>query len=114
MCAASISRAHRGRRTGGGRQGERDKLLLTLIYRDGLRVPEAVDLRWSDFDLEAAKDRALQVRRLKGSKDAIHTLEPDTGRLLKRMERAADGQYVFGLSVAARCRWMPSRVSASA
>jgi hypothetical protein len=30
--------------------GERDKLLLTLIYRHGLRVSEAVDLRWSDFD----------------------------------------------------------------
>ena len=36
-----------------GRQGERDKLLLTLIYRHGLRVSEAVDLRWSDFDLES-------------------------------------------------------------
>jgi 2-dehydropantoate 2-reductase len=45
--------------------------------------------------LEAAKDRALHVRRPKGSKDAIHTLEPDTARLLKRLERAADGQYVF-------------------
>ena len=78
-----------------GRQGERDRLLLTLIYRHGLRVSEAVDLRWSDFDLEAPKARTLHVRRLKGSKDSIHTLEPDTARLLKRMERESDGQYVF-------------------
>jgi integrase len=73
-----------------GRQGERDRLLLTLIYRHGLRVSEAVDLRWSDFDLEAPKARTLHVRRLKGSKDSIHTLEPDTARLLKRMERESD------------------------
>ena len=52
-----------------GRQGERDKLLLTLMYRHGLRVSEAVDLRWQDFDLEAPKDRTLHVRRIKGSKD---------------------------------------------
>jgi integrase len=38
-----------------GRQGERDKLLLTLIFRHGLRVSEAVDLRWSDFDLDAGR-----------------------------------------------------------
>ena len=78
-----------------GRRGERDRLLLTLIYRHGLRVSEAVDLRWSDFDLEAPKARTLHVRRLKGSKDSIHTLEPDTARLLKRMERESDGQYVI-------------------
>ena len=78
-----------------GRLGERDKLLLTLIYRHGLRVSEAVDLRWTDFDLDAPKARPFHVRRLKGSKDAVHTLEPDTARLLKRMKADADGLYVF-------------------
>jgi integrase len=78
-----------------GRQGDRDKLLLTLIYRHGLRVSEAVDLRWSDFDLDAPKSRTLYVRRLKGSKDATHTLEPDTVRMLKRAQADADGLYVF-------------------
>jgi site-specific recombinase XerD len=34
-----------------GRRGERDRLLLTLIYR-GLRVSEAVDLRWTNFNLD--------------------------------------------------------------
>jgi integrase len=78
-----------------GRQAERDKLLLTLIYRHGLRVSEAVDLRWTDFDLDAPKARPFHVRRLKGSKDAVHTLEPDTARLLKRMKADVDGPYVF-------------------
>ena len=78
-----------------GRQGERDKLLLTLIYRHGLRVSEAVDLRWSDFDLERPKNRTLHVRRLKGSKDSVHTLEPDTVGMLKRLHAETDGHYVF-------------------
>lgn len=78
-----------------GRQAERDRLLLTLIYRHGLRVSEAVDLRWTDFDLDAPKARPFHVRRLKASKDAVHTLEPDTARLLKRMKGDADGPYVF-------------------
>ena len=77
-----------------GRQGERDKLLLTLIYRHGLRVSEAVDLRWSDFDLETPKNRTLHVRRLKGSKDSVHTLEPDTVGMLKRLHAQTDGHYV--------------------
>ena len=80
---------------GVGRHGERDKVLLTLIYRHGLRVSEAVDLRWTDFDLDAPKARPFHVRRLKGSKDGAHTLEPDTVRLLKRFQGDADGPYVF-------------------
>jgi type 1 fimbriae regulatory protein FimB/type 1 fimbriae regulatory protein FimE len=78
-----------------GRQGERDKLLLTLIYRHGLRVSEAVDLRWTDFDLDAPKGKRFHVRRLKGSKDSVHMLEPDTARMLKRMQAGSDGPYVF-------------------
>jgi integrase len=78
-----------------GRQGERDKLLLTLMFRHGLRVSEAVDLRWTDFDLDAPRDRPFRVRRLKRGTDAIHTLEPDTVRALKRLKAGTDGSYVF-------------------
>jgi integrase len=60
----------------------------------GLRLSEAIDLRWSDFDLES-KQRTLFVRRLKGSKDSVHTLEPDTVRMLKRHQEQSDGNYVF-------------------
>jgi integrase len=77
-----------------GRQPDRDKLLLTMMFRHGLRLSEATDLRWSDFDLES-KQRTLFVRRLKGSKSATHTLEPDTVRMLKRAKEQSDGHYVF-------------------
>jgi integrase len=77
-----------------GRQPDRDKLLLTMLFRHGLRLSEATDLRWSDFDLES-KQRTLFVRRVKGSKPSTHTLEPDTVRMLKRAQEQADGNYVF-------------------
>jgi integrase len=77
-----------------GRQPERDKLLLTMLYRHGLRLSEAIDLRWSDFDLES-KARTLFVRRVKGSKSSTHTLEPDTARMLKRAKEGSDGNFVF-------------------
>jgi hypothetical protein len=35
-----------------GRYPERDKLLLRLAYRHGLRASEAVGLRWDSFDLD--------------------------------------------------------------
>ena len=53
------------------RHGNRDWLIGLLIYRHGLRVSEACDLRWDDIDL--AK-RTIIVRRLKGSTDSATTL----------------------------------------
>ena len=49
---------------------------------------------WTDFDLDAPKG-SFHVWRLKGSKDSVHTLEPDTAQLLKRLQSDADGPYVF-------------------
>jgi integrase len=40
-----------------GRNGERNRLLLTLMYRHGLRVSEVIALRWRDFDLDAPRDK---------------------------------------------------------
>ena len=46
------------------RHGHRDWLIALLIYRHGLRVSEACDLRWDDIDLPR---RTITVRRLKGT-----------------------------------------------
>jgi site-specific recombinase XerD len=75
------------------RYGARDYLIGLLIYRHGLRVSEACDLRWDDLDL--AK-RTIIVRRLKGSDDSTHYLERDELAGLKALRRQ-DGQqsYVF-------------------
>ena len=54
------------------RHGHRDWLIGLIIYRRGLRVSEACDLRWDDIDLPK---RTIIVRRLKGSTDSVHYLE---------------------------------------
>jgi site-specific recombinase XerD len=55
-----------------------------LIYRHGLRVSEACDLRWDDIDLGK---RTVIVRRLKGSTDSSHYLERDELAGLKALQR---------------------------
>ena len=56
------------------RHGHRDWLVGLMIYRHGLRVSEACDLRWDDIDPAA---RTTTIRRLKGSRDSTHYLERD-------------------------------------
>ena len=76
------------------RHGQRDWLIGLLIYRHGLRVSEACDLRWDDIDL--AK-RTIAVRRLKGSTDSVHYLERDELAGLRRLhrEQGSKAGYVF-------------------
>ena len=76
------------------RYGHRDWLIGLLIYRHGLRVSEACDLRTDDLDL--AK-RTIHVRRLKGSVDSVHYLERDEVAGLKRLQREQEPKsaYVF-------------------
>jgi site-specific recombinase XerD len=79
------------------RHGHRDWLIGLLIYRHGLRVSEACDLRWDDIDLTK---RTIIVRRLKGSTDSSHYLEKDEHKALGELWRAYAKQgiksaYVF-------------------
>jgi site-specific recombinase XerD len=76
------------------RYGHRDWLIGLLIYRHGLRVSEACDLRWDDLDLPK---RTIAVRRLKGSTNSVHYLERDELAGLKRLQReqSAKSGYVF-------------------
>ena len=66
------------------RHGPRDWLIGLMIYRHGLRVSEACDLRWDDIDLAA---RTIVIRRLKGSRDRTHYLERDELAGLRRLAR---------------------------
>jgi len=79
------------------RHGHRDWLIGLIIYRHGLRVSEACDLRWDDIDL---RKRTVIVRRLKRSTDSIHYLERDELNGIKLLQRQQQAEgvkaaYVF-------------------
>jgi site-specific recombinase XerD len=79
------------------RYGHRDWLIGLIIYRHGLRVSEACDLRWDDIDLPK---RTIIVRRLKGSTHSVHYLGRDEVNGLKLVQRqqqadGSKGAYVF-------------------
>jgi type 1 fimbriae regulatory protein FimB/type 1 fimbriae regulatory protein FimE len=75
-----------------GRYPFRDRVLVRLVYRHGLRASEAVGMRWSQLDLEAG---TLHVVRLKSSIDSTHSLDRDELRDLRKLRQDVSGLYVF-------------------
>ena len=76
-----------------GRHPGRDQTLLTLMYRHGLRVSEAVSLRWDQVDLKAG---LLHVNRLKNGVASTHPLRGPELRKLRQLRRDyPDGPYLF-------------------
>ena len=75
-----------------GRHGPRDRLMILVAFRHGLRVSELCDLRWSDIDFNAG---TIHVRRLKGSRDSTHYLEGDELRGLRALYKASTSPFIF-------------------
>src|SRR4029077_10973955 len=74
----------------------RDGTMILLAYRHGLRVSELCELEWRDIiDLAVEARASIKVRRLKGSLDGTHPLEPDEVSLLRRLRRASDPGAVY-------------------
>jgi type 1 fimbriae regulatory protein FimB/type 1 fimbriae regulatory protein FimE len=67
-----------------GRHQHRDYTLLLLMYRHGLRVTEAVTLRWDAISL---KSKTIWVERLKGSDSSNHPLQDDEIETLTELKR---------------------------
>jgi type 1 fimbriae regulatory protein FimB/type 1 fimbriae regulatory protein FimE len=74
--------------------GDRDRCMILMAYRHGLRVSELVGLTWRQIDLGAAR---LQVLRKKNSEDGVHPITGREIRLLRRLRRQqpTGARYVF-------------------
>ena len=76
-----------------GRHPLRDKALILVAYRHGLRVSELVGLKWDQINLKRAQ---MHVNRLKNGSPATHPIEGDELRLLRRLQREyPDAPFVF-------------------
>lgn len=67
-----------------GRHGHRDSMIVLLMYRHGLRVTEAVTLRWSDVDWDTAHLYVKRIKRGNSSNQPIDGRELRGLRSLKR------------------------------
>ena len=76
----------------GNRWGHRDATMILVAYRHGLRVSELVDLRWDQFDFNAAD---LHVRRVKKGTPSTHPIQGDELRALRRLQREQDPKSPF-------------------
>ena len=76
-----------------GRHRLRDRTLILVTYRHGLRVSELVGLKWDQFDLKRAQ---MHVNRLKNGSASTHPIEGDELRLLRRLQRDyPDVPFIF-------------------
>jgi site-specific recombinase XerD len=64
----------------------RNSTLILLLYRHALRVAEAIDLQWADFELDGPNHR-LHVRRVKAGVASVHPLTGREARALRRLRR---------------------------
>jgi len=63
------------------------------MFRHGLGVSEAVDLKWDQVDF---KKGSIHINRLKNGKHATHYLEGDEMRALRRLRREnPKGPFIF-------------------
>jgi len=75
-----------------GRHRTRDRALILALYRHGLRVSEAISLKWDQVDFKQAE---MHVRRLKGGTPAVHPIKGDELRLLRKVKGQYDSKFVF-------------------
>jgi len=76
-----------------GRHGHRDKTLILIMYRHGLRVSELVALRWDQVDLDAG---LIHINRRKNGTPSTHPLGGPEIRALRKLNRDYPAtQYVF-------------------
>lgn len=67
-----------------GRHPHRDATLILMMFRHGLRVSEAINLKWDAVNLDQAE---VLVHRLKNGKTSMHPLSGTELRALRKLKR---------------------------
>jgi site-specific recombinase XerD len=80
---------------GKSRNPHRDRLIILLTFRHGLRVSELVSLTTDHIDLKTA---SLHVSRAKNGVAGIHGLDGDEIRLIRAVMRDNDGNHFLFVS----------------
>ena len=76
-----------------GRHGHRDATFILVVFSHGLRVSEAIALRWDQIDLEQG---LIHVRRAKRGTPSVHPLRSLEIPALRELRRKyPNGPYVF-------------------
>ena len=76
-----------------GRHTDRDKAMILMAYKHGLRVSELIELQWHQIDLE---ERLIHIERLKHGTPAIHALNGKQISALKKCKKCYPKSiYVF-------------------
>ena len=76
-----------------GRWGQRDSTLVMIIERHGLRVSEAIALRWDAIDFRAG---TIAITRLKKGTPSTHYLKGPEMRALRDLKRDwPDSPFLF-------------------
>ena len=92
LTQAEVDRLRKAAR-GIGRQGHRDDTLILMLFRHGLRVSEAIALRWEQVDL---RQGLLHVKRLKNGLPSTHPVRGTELRALRKVQREySDTPYLF-------------------
>lgn len=87
--------------TAGRRHEIRDRAMLLLMYRHGLRVSELVAIQLSDIDLDG---RSIYCRRIKRGLSTTHPLHTDELRAVKQYLRIRAAEQGGALFVSERGR----------
>ena len=72
---------------------QRDKVIVLLSYRHGLRASEAASLKWTDLNLN---DHRIHVYRLKNGKPSTHPLQNDEVIQLSKLKREYKDKNCLG------------------
>lgn len=81
-------RSYAARHPRAKRFAHRDEAIILLTWRHGLRISEALELKWQSINLTTGH---VMVLRRKGSIDGRHPMERDEVHLLKKLRAEYPG-----------------------